>query len=154
MPYSKNALLLLLGLAMYSCRCKASFSFQTFLKNNSNYKVELVPYKNGVGITQQAILLAIAEHKSVSMANGPISLFDTLDADSIQVLFDDSIKVVHYSFRIANSGKNPKAIKYDQLRSLFNHASFENTIEEQSKCSTKTNQTYTFNEQDYIDAKR
>jgi hypothetical protein len=152
MVYSKSILIVLLTLSIHGCRCKASLSSQTFITNSSTHQTELVPYKDGLAMNQKSILLRNSENKSFYTNNGGIFLFD-IAVDSIEVVFDETIKAVHYSFEISKSGKNPKAIKYNQPRNLHNSSSFELSVKEESKCNTIHEYKYTFTEQDYLNAK-
>ena len=74
--------------------------------------------------------------------------------DSVLVAFDDSIKAIHYSYATTNKGNNSKAIKYDSSRSIYNESNYIRKITQEDKRSISNEYTFTFTNQDYLDAKK
>lgn len=148
--FTRYGIFIILPILMYAC-CKPIFYSETLITNNSTHAIELIPYKDGVELTQQAISCNTSETKKI-YGDGGVSLFDTLDADSIYVVFDNAYKNVHYSHESSKTSNNPDVIKVTDVRSLFNVDSYIHRIKEQTKCASGNEYTYTFTEQDYLDA--
>lgn len=74
------------------------------------------------------------------------------DADSIQVWFGTDVLATHYGYRVV--GKNKRAINADNPRSLFNKETALTCVSTRPKKHVlKSDCSYTFSEQDYLDAK-
>ena len=71
--------------------------------------------------------------------------------DSTLVIYDDSIQIVHYSYK--ESKNQLLGILYDSSRSLYNENNYIRKIKQEEKHYISNEYTFTFTEQDYLDAK-
>ena len=110
-------------------------------------------YKNGKLSKIPTVILKGTSN--VILDSTKIKLRDTGDfskfADSIVVVFDNQKKAVHYDFN--KIGNNPLAILFNDKRCLFNGLAYESKVLIDNKCYAETEFTYTFVEQDYLNAK-
>jgi hypothetical protein len=120
------------------------------LHSETNHSVSLLLYKSGIVNAEDTIKLA-----SLKIGSGylrgeikrkifMVSQFTELD--SIIVIFDDTLKIVHYTY-----APSVFALKYytiSSLRNINNAESYELTREDGNNYMD-----YYFKEQDYLDAK-
>ena len=138
----KNIILFLLFLIANAC-CKPNFIYNKVLKNSTEHHIELIYYTLGKSYATFTI------NKNSTVKNNVVIQDNT---DSLIVIWDDLYSVAHY---IPNKEGNTKnSIKQNEPRSLFNNDSYIEEIQNR-KCDGKTTTlTYTFTEQDYLDAKK
>jgi hypothetical protein len=125
--------------------------------NTSIHKIKIMPYYKGniylEGVknipenSSSEVLFSRNRGKSAGLSYAT----DLMFSDSLFVLYDDSICAVHYPQNL--TGDNPQAIKYDNTRNLFNEKNYQYKIISEEKYKIHTEYTFTFTEQDYLDAK-
>ncbi|GAL83936.1 hypothetical protein MYP_1164 [Sporocytophaga myxococcoides] len=71
--------------------------------------------------------------------------------DSLNIVFDDTISSVHYRQNL--SGDNPEAIKFENNRNLYNEDNYVRKVVMEKKHYISTEYSFTFTEQDYLNAK-
>lgn len=125
--------------------CKAILTSEQIYSNNSNHFIIVIPYSNGVAINTKS--KAFEPFQKIGGF-----LFDTLKVDSVHVLYDNMYSATHYNWNMPKFDNNPRAIKFDSTRCVF--SSFVVTEHKVGKCGYHTISTYTFTEQDYLDAQK
>lgn len=150
-------ILTLILLSITSCIKEESTYSSTYLVNNTMHSIQLLPYFKGVISYDEAIsiqpksnILALSK-SSRGKAQGLSYATYMVPYDSIYIVFDDSINAVHY--RQNEQGKSVSAIKYDNKRNIYNRDNYEYKIISEEKYKIHTEYTFTFIEQDYLDAK-
>ena len=128
-----------------SACCKATIEDIGIIKNETSHSLEIKRVLNGF----EEPTLIVAPFAKVSTY---LLRYNT--EDSIVVSFDRSKSAVHYSPLLKATNNNLKAIKADDLRSLYNEKAYAIKKEDYSCGSSSTTSTFTFVEQDYIDASK
>ena len=72
--------------------------------------------------------------------------------DSTIVVYDNTVRAVYYSSALKTPGTNLKAVKADDPRSFYNAKSYQVTKEELRCNGSSTISTFSFTEQDYLNA--
>jgi hypothetical protein len=133
--------------------CERITNIYTSLHNETDHSVSLLLYKSGIVNAEDTIKLA--PNTSLKIGSGylrgeikrkifMVSQFTGLD--SIIVIFNDTLKIVHYTY-----APSVFALKYytiSSLRNINNAESYELTRE-----GGNNYMDYYFKEQDYLDAK-
>jgi len=142
----------------FSCRHEESTSTKTFITNNSSHSIEIIPYYQGVisnvdikYIAPNSTLPILTNHTRGKSAGYSYPIY-LIAVDSIYVLYDNLKTVVYYKEN--STGNNPKAITYDSSRSIYNEANYIRKITQEDKRSISNEYTFTFTEQDFLDAKK
>lgn len=125
--------------------CKGVQTREQIYNNNSNHFIIVIPYSNGVALNTKS-----RAFEPFQTSEG--SLFDTLKVDSVHVLYDNMYPVTHYNWNMPKFDNNPRAIKFDSARCIFSDIII--TGYKVGKCNYHSVCTYTFAEQDYLDAKK
>jgi|GEM_PF-3673740 len=130
-----------------------------YFNNNTIHVIKLIPYKNGIVITDSVKVflpntITLLESQKYYMLSANYISFDfryQRVTDSILVYFDNIKKEVH-----RNATTNPVLSPYlpSKDRSIYHTflGTYTSKIIEQRKNYIETEYTYTFTEQDYIDA--
>ena len=110
-------------------------------------------YKGGVLDTESQAVLPSGDRKQVSSDElfTYAGLLSIKDFDSLLVEFDNMKRSVHYGFN--KIGDNPNAILFDNQRNLFNENNYTKETLVDKKYKYENEYTYTFIEQDYLNAK-
>lgn len=130
---------------------------KTYFHNITSHKIEVLPYLDGMVSNADYKQINPYEHKMVLEMNvygrtlSPD--FGTLlqPYDSVVVVFDDSIQSTHLKFN--TSIQTGHYIFYDSLRAISNPNNYIKTVEYEHEKYLVGYFTYTFSEQDYLDAK-
>lgn len=154
---AKTVLIALANLTVF-CGCTDQEWHETtsILDNQSRHKVTITYYENGNINPEFNQLLNVNETKVVLVdsdtGKGRGFTYDTSIAefDSAVVVFDNSRRVVHYGYN--KTGPNPNAITFFDPRNIFNLDSYSERIVLETEKREEREVTYTFTEQDYIDA--
>ncbi len=155
----KKILFVILILTL-SCKYEENTNTKSFINNNSAHLITIIPYYQGMIVKEDSVNIGINERYLILDKNnkgkGSGLLYSSYLAiyDSVQVLFDNSFITTHYSYATTFSLTNPKAIKYDSSRSIYNETNYIRKITMEDKRSISNEYTFTFTEQDYLDASK
>lgn len=113
--------------------------------NNTNYKINLIYYNRDL-IDSSQVLLQLDSVTFMNKVDGNTVEPPPFLADSVAVIYDDSIKIIHY--RIQNQGIN-KNIFYEEswIKENINEFVFNDVDYYEYKYD------YNFTEEDYLEAK-
>lgn len=139
-----------------SCRHEESTYTTTIMNNNSSHSIKIIPYYQGTAsivdskdISPNSALKILSSNTRGKSAGYSYPIY-LIAVDSIYVVYDNIATSVYY--REGSTGANPKAIKYDSSRSLYNEKNYVRKIVTESKRSISNEYTFTFTENDYLDA--
>lgn len=125
--------------------------------NETKYKITIIPYFNGVIKSNNIINLSPFENKELEsltqkgLSDRPIIFYDHLKlVDSFIVKYDDTIYKIHNG--LDSFILNKKVYNLQSNRNLFSN-SYSTRKTENTKTRRKWEISYSFTEQDYIDAK-
>ena len=140
-----------------ACIKETSTYSTTIAINSTTHKIKLIPFSQG---TQNSVysfeLFQHSEREIYSYENGGKGKGATYGSllqfnDSIKVIFDDTISMTHYKPKPI--GTNLKSYPYKSKRNFFNDSSYIGIISSETSGTRNWSFTYTFTEQDYLDAK-
>lgn len=140
-----------------SCIKETSTHSTTIVNNASTHNIKLIPYSQGIENSAYSVELTKHEERIVNnIENGGKGKGTTYGNllelnDSIKVFFDDTISITHYKLKVV--GANPKSYSYMSKRNFFNDSSYIGIITSETSGTRNWKFTYTFTEQDYLDAK-
>jgi hypothetical protein len=148
---------LLLALTFVGCIKEDVGNTKTYIKNNTQHKIILLPY-SGSSIDNHMrreidplktteIFHQVVRGKSLEPCFGTL----LQPYDSVLVTYDDTVKIAHIKFNITTNNKH--CILFSSNRSISNQNNYVLITEDETKHSIKGHYTYTFTEQDYLDAK-
>lgn len=141
-----------------SCRYEESTFTKTFIANNSSHSLKLIPYYQGMSSNVDVkdvapnSTLEILNNNNRGKGTGYSYAIYLIPFDSLYVVYDNTDSCVYY--RENSNGINSKAIKYDSIRSIYNVSNYVRKITQEDKRSISNEYTFTFTEQDYLDAKK
>ena len=146
----------LLGIFI-SCKKEEVGHTSSFIKNTTSHKIMLLPF-NGA-ILDNASIKVINPNTTLEVYNKSVRgktiepSFGTLlqPYDSVVVSYDDTIKIPHIKFNTVYSGNHK--VLFTTSRSISNQNNWTKLITKETRYSLEGNFTYTFIEQDYLDAK-
>jgi hypothetical protein len=138
----KTHLISFLVLLLSGCNfCKPQIETNRYIENLSNHNLKIEKYQNG------NIDTSIIVDKGAKINIDSIPEF--LLCDSMIVIYDYSKKKTHYFNDSLTNNHNAYLI--NNPRNMINISNYEKN-ELSEKCLSITNLTFTFTEQDYIDA--
>jgi hypothetical protein len=145
-----------------SCIYEKSTYSDTFLKNNSNHVIEIKPFINGQPVADKIVNLDLNSRLLVVNINergkgGGYTYAEEIMVgfyDSVVVVYDDTILATHYNYIQSAKLNNKTAIYTDSNRSLYKRDNYVRVITDESKYKIRNEYTYTFTEQDYLDAQK
>ncbi|WP_045459713.1 hypothetical protein [Sporocytophaga myxococcoides] len=140
-----------------SCRDKESTHSESFIINTSNHEIKILPYDDGNLINGD--IKSIPANSTIKVlalttrgkSTGPSYANNIMFFDSLNIVFDDTISSVHYRQNL--SGDNPEAIKFENNRNLYNEDNYVRKVVMEKKHYISTEYSFTFTEQDYLNAK-
>ncbi|MDI9318956.1 MAG: hypothetical protein QM530_00640 [Phycisphaerales bacterium] len=141
-----------------SCIKDYKSNTRSYLKNESKHSIRIYPYTMGSVDSFGIFLIKPLGNLQVFESNVHGKTlspdYGTLlkPYDSIVILFDDSIKVIHLKFN--STITCDECIKFENNRNISNSENYVKTIVEENKKFLKGYFTYTFTEQDYLNAKK
>ena len=153
--FSAIAVLILLC----GCTKEESTISYAYLKNGSTHKVVIRPHFSGIVPPDKIITLFAGETKEIATASfargignqGFSSSYFGAPNDSLVVIFDDLYSITHYFNTPATL--SPKHYLATSLRNIANPKSYDLQSRDITKYQRENKYTYTFIEQDYLDAK-
>lgn len=143
----------------FFCACtkeKKTYS-TTIARNTTAHSILVIPYLNGNIFTSDSFSLNSNSEKEVlSIGDGGIGSGTSYAkanqyVDSFVVIFDKTFSIVHYKPTVI--GLNPKRYLFSSKRNLYNDTSYLAVITSDDSGVRNWKFTYTFTEQDYLDAK-
>jgi hypothetical protein len=157
----------IIGLFIFSvlivrCNKEDTTVYKATLVNQTSHTILIEPYKNGV--VRQGDIIRLNHNSSFQIAHGAerglievpffhCEYFEINQQDSIVVVFDTIHKIIHYNYLLP-SQKYSKHYLIQSNRNLNNReGSYVFNSEKKSKHNRYNTHTYTFTEQDYLDAK-
>lgn len=151
-------LIWILLLTLFSCNKEKTTYASGFWVNSTSHYIEVRPVSKGLVVSQNILRLMPGQKLQVGGASfrGILDhqLFDNeyfSDADSVLVIYDSTFVVSHYF--VTPSSVRPKHHLRLSSRNIINQANYDFKYEDDSKHKRQTFSTYTFTEQDYLDAK-
>lgn len=154
----KILMYMILVLLSFNCvRKEESSTTDNYLINDTGHFIKVDYYSNGVVQISESVTLVPDEVKNgythFSRGKGndlsygeKVSFFD-----SALILFDDTIKSVHYSFKADTTGK--KGIKFQSSRNIFNPSNYSGGKVSETRYSGTYEYRFQFTKQDYVNAK-
>jgi len=142
---------------LVACTKEKSGHTSTFIKNTTTHTIKLLPYKGAsidMSYAKTIPATSIIEVYSANVWGKTIDpCFGTLlqPYDSVVVKFDDTVMIPHIKFNLVYNGTH--YIPFQSNRSISNANSYLKEIIEEAKRSITGKFTYTFTEQDYLDAR-
>ena len=151
-----SLLILIIYIFLSACRREESNNTVSFIDNETLHTIKILEYSNG--LLSQEILIASSMGKKMVLNNNArgkgrgYSYASYLSFnDSTLVVYDDSIQIVHYSYK--ESKNQLSGIQYDSSRSLYDENNYIRKITHEDKRSISNEYTYIFTEKDYLNAK-
>lgn len=147
----------LLILCMFSCTKEKVGHTKTFIKNTTSHTIKLLSYYGAtldVNNTKIIPPSSTIEAYTANVHGKTIDpCFGTLlqPYDSVLVTYDDTVKISHIKFNLPYNGTH--RILFQSNRSISNPGSYIKEITNETSYSLEGKFTYTFVEQDYLDAK-
>ena len=149
-------IILILILLSTACIIEDGGFTESFLINQSNHSIKVVPYLNGTVQVDAIELVNPYEKLSVFHLHqrGKItkpSYADILIAyDSVKLIYDDQYAVKH----LKTVAQAPHEISFVNNRNLVNVKNYEFVLDKETKHTIANHYNFTFTEQDYLDAKQ
>jgi len=148
-----------LGLLLIcSCSKEEVTLYKAILVNNSGHKIVIQPFFAGVNPSERTITLLSNQNFEIASGSdrgfgnqGFSSSYFGGPNDSVIVTFDDLYSITHY-FN-APSVLAARHYLFSNNRNIGNPASYDLQTNRLSKYQEENIFTYTFTEQDYLDAK-
>lgn len=134
-------------------------SYVTFLRNETEHEILILPYKQGYVNEEDTILLlpkqtfqiANGHQRGVTSNAGFTSKYISA-SDSLKVIFDGNYFVSHYINTPLETEK--RHYLYNSLRNLIQYKSYEYSFRDDGKHYREQTFSYTFVEADYEFAKQ
>lgn len=151
-------ILVLFVVSFVSCRVEKTGSAATLIVNESSHDIEILPFINGEIDSSYHKSIKGKSVQSVYQSNGkgkttgpPFGLY-LQPFDSIVVLFDKKSKSVHLKFN--SIADTLRKVVFLSKRNITNESNYEFKILKETKTYIEGEYTYTFTEQDYLDAQK
>ena len=157
-----NIFIAAIFLLHFGCIKEDSTIYKANLINQTSHQITILPYKKGVINKKDSIFLNPGDNFEI--ANGYIrglidkpffstEYFAIEQGDSIVVFFDKTFPIVHYNYILPQKLFIKNYLR-DSNRNLNNReGSYKFDTKATSKHQRHNQHTYTFTEQDYLDAK-
>lgn len=145
-------LFILLITLLSGCIKEQSSQSDTYFVNATSHLIRV----NSYGALNKSFEITPGQTKNVlsqnaKVLNNGISYgYISQPVDSFIVVFDMHDSIVHYKSYLV--GNNPKRYLYSSRRNIYNDSSYIKTLVSESKNFRGWSFTYTFTEQDYLDA--
>jgi hypothetical protein len=142
-------------IVLFSCK-EESTNTKTVFQNKSGHSIEVRPYIQGRESIEDVKIIAnnesivILDKDNRGKGTGFTYPKYILSMDSVEVIFDGTVKAVHYSENIVIG--NPKALGYANPRNIYNEANYIRKITSEDKNNIYNEYTFVFTEQDYLNA--
>lgn len=141
-----------------SCIKERVTVYKATLVNNSSHKIVVYPFFSGVNPSEKTITLLTNQNFEIAYGSvqglgtqGFSSTYFGGPNDSVIVTFDDLYSITHY-FNTP-SVLAARHYLFSNTRNIGNPASYDLQTNRLSKYQQENIFTYTFTEQDYLDAK-
>lgn len=152
------ALIVIPLVALNCTRKEESCTTDNYLINNTNHSIQINFYSDGILQDADKVELNKNESKNVfshfslgkknTFSYGQkISIFD-----SAILLFDDTVRIKHYSFKVDSSGK--KGLGFEDIRNIINPSNYSGGLSNETKHTATYTYKFTFTEQDFLNAKK
>ena len=130
---------------------------KSLIKNTTMHTIKLLPYKGAT--LDNANIKIVPANSTVEVYDANVRgktiepSFGTLlqPYDSVLVTYDDIVKIPHIKFNLSYAGSH--RILFTSSRSISNQNNWTKAITNETKNSIQGDFTYTFVEQDYLDAR-
>jgi hypothetical protein len=137
------------------CEIEDTTNYVATIKNNTTHNIEIRPYFAGVSPTEKRINLGYGETFEVGngtdRGKGSAGFSFKFGApDSMVVIFDGTFSISHYVNTPVNLAN--RHYLYNSTRNLMNYKSYDYKIIDDSKHEMDVTYTYSFLEQDFLDA--
>ncbi len=152
----KKPLTFLVIVVLFACTKEQNTYTNTFFKNITVYNIKVRAYSGGGINSSSSFELEPNETRNVFYNNtrgiGMGVSFGRINQpmDSFVVIFGNLYSIVHYKPNLI--GTNSKKYLYSSKRNLYNDSSYLLIIKDESKSEKHVDFTYTFTNQDYLDA--
>lgn len=146
--------LFLSGILINSCIVDGHSNIRTKLVNPTNHTIQIIPYNNGNEVLSGIVTIypqkttEVAIWRGIGKVNPQNYGYELQYCDSVKLLFENQSKIIYL-----NSGiNNQNGIVYSSVRNLINSKNYTKVIEFENAHSITGYFSYTFTEEDYIDA--
>ena len=145
-----------LSILCLACEKESSTNYKASLTSTTAHNIEIRPYYGGTSPSNKRVFLGNGEEFEIAEGSNwgkGDSGFDSKffgAPDSIIVIFDGTFKCTHYV-------NTPGALAnryylFSSLRNLMNPKSYQYKVLDKSKHEMNVSYTYSFTDQDYLDA--
>ncbi len=149
-------LIKILSIALLSSACiiEDGGTTRSFLINQTNYQIKVVPLLNGIEqadaikvINPKETLLVFQTHQRGKIKKP--SYPDILKSyDCVKIIFDYQYTVVH----LKTIAQNPHEISFESNNNILNIKNYEFIIDNETKHTILNHYNFTFTEQDFLEA--
>jgi len=142
--------------SLFSCIKEDTTNTKTIFQNKSGHSIEVRPYIQGRKSIEDVKIIAnnesivILDKDNRGKGTGFTYPRYILSMDSVEVIFDGTVKAVHYNDNIVLG--NPRALGYANPRNIYNEANYIRKITSEDKNNIYNEYTFVFTEQDYLNA--
>ena len=151
----KYVYIVYIAISFIACRDKEQIKFsKSYMDNQTVYPIEIILYKDGkiAKVDKSKTLPALSKTEVEPVSEGITSYgFWLIAYDSLEVKFANLYSSIHY---LNAQGNNISAIKRGNPRNLYDGVGWGKKILEDTRRKLVVEHTYTFTEQDYLDAKK
>lgn len=139
------------------CTKDGETNVTAYLLNNSGHQIEIYYYNKGVVNVNDTLKVGASqkvyygESYGRGIWSGATCSFK-YRGDSAIIIYDNSYKITHLWSGFSSS--NSKCYLFDNIRNVFNPKNFNSVYNDVSNYSREFTLTFTFTEQDYLDAKQ
>ena len=143
-----------------SCHRETTYDTKTLLINAADVDIKLIPYQQEIVITSKIVTLNPKERLQVmhrsgrGKGGGEIYIEEIYFNDSVNVTFGSNKVSPHYNHTVSAKYPNLQGIHVGSNRSLYKRDNYVRKILFENKRSIENEYTYTFTNQDYLDAQK
>lgn len=158
--YIPFSVVIFLIVCLKACTCKPFFDFYINVVNNTSHHIKFIPFRAG---SPDRVLVenvsAYATTGDVAGCNSVVCIQDSIKIDSVQIIYDSTYVRTHYAEHIDTLLASKKGFAFNNQRNILNYGNYTEQVKRyrynMGKCESRnTTKTFTFTEQDYIDAKK
>ncbi len=153
----KNTFAYVFCVLFFGCSKEKIGHTETFINNTTAHTIKIMPFNGSTLDLNNLKVIPASTTIEIYSANVRGKTIDPCFGvllqpyDSILIVYDDSIKIPHIKFNQTYSGNHK--ILFESNRSISNIKNYQKEITDESKNTIRGKFTYTFVEQDYLDAR-
>jgi hypothetical protein len=136
-----------------ACIIEGMGASQSFLINESNHQIKVIPYLNGLEqadaikvVNPHETQMVFQMHERLKTMKPNYADILLLTYDSVKVVYDDQFAVWH----LKTAAKYPKEVSFDNTRNIMNTKNYVLILEKETNHSIAGHFNFTFTEQDFV----